>query len=209
MKLSPKLTLIPTLVMALTLASCASLQNQILAAKAFSECEFRIKGVSGWKVGGLNAAELNTWAGQAQALTFLKHPGEIPVEMNIQIEAKNKNPDRAASLSRVDWMFFLDDIELVRGSLRERIDIPKGPISLAEFPLTVELKLSQLLSGNSLKALQRLSANLRGVGTEKSALRAKVRPTIEILGIPIRSATYLEIKKDFSPVPAAEFAPKS
>lgn len=179
-----------------TASSCGSFFKQMGAVKAFSECQFRIKEIKNVTLGGTPAGDLM----KASALPVMlsQFSAEtLMLNFTIVIEVKNPNPV-SASMNRVDWILVLDDIEMLRGVITEKVSLPPGPISIADMPMLIELDVKKMFSSRSARSMIKLTASLAGIGEQTTQIKMRVKPTLEIAGVDYELADYLDVSKEFS-----------
>jgi hypothetical protein len=192
---------------ALGLAGCAGLAKQVGATKGFADCQFRLKSVREVSLHGVPAAELASLGQLALKLGSAFNEEEFWLRFRLGIEVRNPNP-MPASLNKVEWILLLDDVEMVRGVVDEKIQLPPGPISIAELPIGIEVDLKKTFSRQSMLALFNLAVNFSGMGDKPTRLMARIRPTVEIAGMSYEFGNYIDVKHEFTsrvkPAPPAE-----
>jgi len=120
--------------------------------------------------------------------------GSLPLSFDLNIQAKNPNPGTAA-MNKLDWILIIDDVEMTRGVLNQRVEIPSNMISA--FPLAMNLNLMESLSGKSGDALINFALNLAGSSDRPTKIKLKAKPTIMIGSKPIEYPGYITIKHEF------------
>ena len=180
-----------------TLSGCAGLAKQVGAAKGFADCQFRLKSVKEVSLHGVPAAELASFGQLALKLGSAINEEEFWLRFRLGIEVRNPNPI-SASLNKVEWILLLDDVEMVRGIVDEKIQLPPGPISIAELPIHIEVDLKKTFSRQSMMALFNLAVNFSGMGDRPTRLMARIRPTVEIAGLSYEFGNYIDVKHEFT-----------
>ncbi|HAI75399.1 MAG TPA: hypothetical protein DCM08_04060 [Microscillaceae bacterium] len=170
----------------------------ISQGKRFAECDFRIASVKSVNLAGVNVegirdfTEFNLIDAGKIALSLTQ--GSIPFGFTLNLEVKNPN-NKVAALNRLDWIMYVDDIEMARGTSNERVEV--APAGIGTLPLSFQLDLKKVFSGGSAKALFNLILNLVNLGADESQLVFKVKPSFLILGSEVAYPGYIKIKKEF------------
>jgi hypothetical protein len=120
--------------------------------------------------------------------------GTLPLTFDLNVGIKNPNPDLAA-MNKLDWILIIDDVEMTRGILNQRIEIPAG--TTLTFPVAMSLDLMKSLGGKSGDALINFALNLSGTGSHPSRIKLKAKPTIMIGTTPIEYPGYITIREEF------------
>jgi hypothetical protein len=119
----------------------------------------------------------------------------LPLNFNLNVDARNPNPTKAA-LTALDWILEIDNIEMTRGILNNRIEIaPNGGVST--IPMTMNFDLFKVLTGKTKDAVLNFAFNLSGNGSAPTRITLKARPTVMVGSIPIQYPGYISIKNTF------------
>jgi len=185
------------LLMILIITACSVLQ-QTSEIKTFTRCEFRIESARNMKLAGVNIQEKHSMSD----LSFMEFTkigsvlagGILPLTFDLNVQIKNPNPGMAA-MNKLDWILIIDDIEMTRGVLNQRIEIQANTIST--FPVAMSLDLMKSLSGKSGDALINFALNLSGTGSRPTRIKLKARPTIMFGSTAIEYPGYITIKEEF------------
>ncbi len=179
------------------MVSCSVVQ-QTTEIKNFGRCDFRIESARNMKLGGINIQgkdavnDLSIY--EITKIGTVIAGGTLPLTFDLNIEVKNPNPVMAA-MNKLDWILLIDDIEMSRGLLNQRIEVPAG--SLANFPVFINLDLMKSLNGKSGDALINFAMNLAGTSSRPSRIKLKAKPTIMIGTTPVEYPGYIIIRTDF------------
>jgi hypothetical protein len=179
------------------LTSCSVFQ-QTSEITAFAKCQFRIESARNMKLAGVNIQD-KTSASQIGFTDMAKILGSIakgvlPLAFDLNIQVKNPNPNLAA-MNKLDWILLIDDVEMTRGILNQRVEIPANQVTT--LPVAMSLDLMKSLSGKSGDALINFAMNLSGNGSRPSRITLKAKPTIYVGSSPIEYPGYITIKQDF------------
>ncbi|MDX9907407.1 MAG: hypothetical protein RBS55_12535 [Bacteroidales bacterium] len=177
--------------------SCSVLQ-QTSEMKNFGKCDFRIESARNMKLGGVSMQD-KTSISQVGILEITKigaavASGSLPLTFDLNITAKNPNPTLAA-MNKLDWILIIDDAEMTRGVLNQRVEIPAN--STSQFPVAINFDLMKSLNGKSADALINFVLNLAGTGTKPTRIKLKAKPTILIGSAPLEYPGYITIRQEF------------
>jgi len=190
--------LLGVIVSALTLSSCDVLQ-QIGEMATFARCEFRLSTVEGITLGGVNVQKVSNLnqlnLQDAARLTAALASGQLPLDLTLNVQVKNPNTS-AASLNRLEWILFIDDIQMVSGLNQNTVNIPPQN-GTATLPLRISVDLKKALSGRSGDALLNFGLNLAGAGNRPTRIMLKAKPSIVVAGNTVPYPGYLSIRNDF------------
>ncbi|MBL7714691.1 MAG: hypothetical protein JNL01_04430 [Bdellovibrionales bacterium] len=185
----------------LPLLSGCNVAKQMGAAKAFSECQFRVKGIEqvvlgperGNFVSARPYADIPTW----ELLKNLVGSDPYFLMFQIRIEARNPNAIEA-SMNRLEWILLFQEREMARGIVKDKIHIPPGPVSITDFTVNIEMNVREVLSGDTAKGLAQMVGTLTGFSEEDSSITVRVKPTLVIAGMDYTVADYINVKAKFS-----------
>lgn len=172
--------IIVSLLILITVTSC-DVVKQIQQVTSFAACDFRLKDVQDVKLAGISvqnkrgAADLNI--GDAARLGIAITSGTFPLTFNLNVEARNPN-GMSAGLNRIDWILFIDDIEMVSGTNEETINIPANGSNVFQLHMNVDLK--KVLNGKSGQSLLNFGLNLAGSNGEPTRIKLKAKPSVMI-----------------------------
>lgn len=185
--------------MALIIISAFSCRS-ILQANRMKDCEFEFKSfsdieVAGTKIDGVSKlSDLNMFDAAKLAAGFMR--GSLPTELvaNVQITNPNK---RTAAVNSLDWIVLVEENELTRGQMTERVEVAAG--STAVIPIKIKLDLGEALKSKDKASLMNFAFNLSGRGgMMPSNVTLKVKPSISIAGANIKVPGYITVKKEIS-----------
>lgn len=186
-------------IMAMTfvLSSCSVLQ-QTSEIKNFAKCDFRLESISNLRMAGVNIQNKTSMSDLSfvdiAKITAAVASNSLPVHFDLDVLARNPNSAMAA-MNKLDWILLIDDIEMTRGVLMERIEIQ--PNSFTAFPVAMNFDLMKALSGKSGDALLNFIFNLTGSGGKPTRVKLKAKPTIMVGSTALEYPGYITIKQDF------------
>ena len=174
--------------------------QQTQQAVNLAKCEFRIRSVENINLAGIsiqNAASIKS-LNITDAAKIMAAIGASTFPLSLQLNFEGKNPNStAAGLNKLEWILFIDDIQMTSGSLDKAFTIPPNN-GTAIIPVQVGLDLKQALKGKSLDAIVNFGFNLAGIGNKPTRIKAKLKPTIMIGNYPVSYPGYITVNTEFS-----------
>ncbi len=179
--------------------SCDVLQ-EVQKVATLSKCDFRLQSVDQLKLAGINVQNVNKLSDlsliDAGKLTAALASGSLPLSFTLNVEAKNPNAAQAG-LTKLDWILYIDNIEMTRGIVEKSFTIP-GNNGIAVIPVTMSVDLKQVLSGKSADAILNFGLNLAGAGSKPTRFTMKLQPTINVASYPLTYLGYITIGTEYS-----------
>jgi hypothetical protein len=181
----------------LCLLSCG-VARQAKQASNLASCEFRILGVGEVSVAGVqfdNIKSVNdlNLTDAALLMAGLASP-TMPLSLRLDVGARNPN-DSDAGLQRLEYILFIDDIQMTSGMLDTPVVIPAKSAQVIPVHMVVDLK--QVLSGKSGTALVNFCLNLSGSGSVPSRFTIKLKPTIRAGGTTLTYPGYITVNTEY------------
>ncbi len=178
------------------MVSCKQLQELSNLAK----CEFKLKTIENIELAGVKVQNLSNISQinilDIAKLTTAYMSKNIPLSFNLNVDAKNPNPG-TASITQLDWILQIDDIDMTRGILNQKYSIaPNGGV--ATIPMNMNFNLFDVLSGKSKDAIINFGLNLAGAGNTPTRVALKTRPTINVGNFPLQYPGYITVKNTFT-----------
>jgi hypothetical protein len=177
-----------------------SVQQQVRQAKNLINCDFRILSIENVDLAGVQLQGMSSMQdlNLADAAMIIKAFTAPIFPLNFQLNLEGKNPNATtAGLNKLEYILFLDDVQLTAGRLDKPFLIPANN-GIATIPLEVKLDLKQLLSGKSFDALTNFGFNIAGMRNKPSRITAKIKPTILIGKSSLTYPGYITIKTEYS-----------
>jgi len=173
--------------------------RQATQASNLVNCDFRIRSVENVNLAGVNLQSIRSvtdlsMTDMARIMAGFTAP-TFPLSMQVNLEGKNPNTG-TAGLNRIDWILFIDDIQMTSGILNRAFTIP--PKGTAIVPVEVAFDLKQVLSGKSATAMLNFCLNLAGVGGTPTRFKIKLKPTIVVAGSALRYPGFITINTSYS-----------
>jgi len=120
--------------------------------------------------------------------------GTLPLTFTLNIEAHNPNTS-AASMQKLEWRAFIDDIEIAAGVADQKISIP--PAGSQVIPLLVQVDIKKLLNNEAKNTLLNFGFNLAGAGNYPTRVKLDIKPTVYVGTFPLSYPGYFTLKKEF------------
>ena len=173
--------------------------NQLKQLQNLAKCEFRLNSVENIKLSGVDIQNINSinqiGITEVARLSAAFLSNEFPLSLKLNIDARNPNPGNAA-LSALDWIFLIDDIEMTRGIINQKYNIPANQNTI--IPLQLNFDLKKVLSGKSQNAVVNFALNLAGSGNKPTRLTLRAKPSISIGAVSIPYPGYINIKTEYT-----------
>jgi len=177
--------------LALLLAGCAALTQ----LAPLYPVEFAFDRVSNVRIaglrpeGGYTTLDLDAVARLASAVAARN----VPVDLVVHIRATSPSKQSVnARMPQMEWTFYVEDQEIVRGKLAESFLMEPGkPLDI---PIPVHFDAYDAFGGRA-RSLYELALAIAGVPGYEKEVRIDIRPTIETGLGPILYATPLELRR--------------
>ncbi|MBN1251675.1 MAG: LEA type 2 family protein [Bacteroidales bacterium] len=174
--------------------SCDVIQQMI----TFTKCEFKMKSLTNTKLVGINIQNKKSFSDlnmlDAANATKSLLSGKLPLTFQLNIETRNPN-QTAASMQKMEWKLYIDDILITTGKVDKLVTIPAGGVE--NLPIQIDLDLKELFNNKTKTALLNFGFNLTDSGNYPTRVRLDIKPTITVSGIAIEYPGYFSLKKEF------------
>lgn len=174
--------------------------NFLKEITTLGKCEFRVTTLENPEIAGvdisqiLSFTDLNFVDMGIISSSFLR--GDLPLSFTLNVEVRNPNPAMAA-LNGLEYLAFIDDVEVARGQLDRRIEIPANG-GITTIPLRLNTDLIDILKKDSRQALVNFGLNLADAGNRPTRVSIKVKPTILVGAMEINYPGYFTVTHDFT-----------
>ncbi len=176
--------------------SCSVLKE----VSTLGKCEFKMGTLENETIAGIDVSNINSYSdlslGDVARVGSHVLQGELPLSLTLNVEARNPNPVTAA-LNRLEYIAFIDDVEMARGALNQRVEIPASG-GTATIPLNLATDLLSLLSRESRSALFNFGLNLADASNRPTRLTIKVKPTILVGMVELTYPGYFSVSHEFT-----------
>lgn len=163
-------------------------------------CDFRIVNVQNLNLASVNIQNVQSLKNlnltDVARIMVAVAGSSFPLTFTLNIEGKNPNTT-SAGMNKLNWILFIDNIQMTTGSLNNRFTIPPSN-GTAIIPIQVSVDLKRVLQGKSLDAITNFAFNLAGIGNRPTRITAKIQPTIMIGQTPLTYPGYISINTNFS-----------
>lgn len=178
--------------------SC-SVSRQVQQAASLAKCDFQIRSVENVFLAGIFVQHISTFSDLSimdvgKLMTSLAGP-DLPLSLQLNLAGRNPN-DKPAGLDRIDWIIYIDDIQMTSGSLEKAFVIP--PMGVTVIPVIVNVNLKQVLQGKSAEALINFALNLSGKSNTPTRFKIKIKPSILIGQTAVPYPGYITVRTDYS-----------
>ena len=178
----------------IVLQSCDILQQMA----TFTKCEFKMNSLTDARLAGVDIQNKKGFSDlsftDAANVTKTLLSGELPLSFNLNVEAKNPNPTTAA-MQKMDWIVYIDDIEITQGVVDQPVNIPPGSTTI--IPVAIHLDLKKLFNNKTKNTLLNFAFNLADAGGYPTRVKLAIKPTINVAGVPIEYPKYFNLQKEF------------
>jgi LEA14-like dessication related protein len=174
--------------------------NFLKEISALGKCEFRVTTLDDPEIAGVDVSQIRSFNDLSLvdmgiiSASFLK--GDLPLSFTLNVEVRNPNPAMAA-LNSLEYLAFIDDVEVANGQLDRRIEIPANG-GVTAIPLRLNTDLIDIMKKDSRQALVNFGLNLADAGNRPTRVSIKVKPTILVGAMEINYPGYFTVKHDFT-----------
>ena len=174
--------------------------NFLKEISTLGKCEFRVTTLEDPEIAGVDISNIRSFTDLnfvdmgIISSSFLR--GDLPLSFTLNVEVRNPNPAMAA-LNGLEYLAFIDDVEVARGQLDRRIEIPANG-GITTIPLRLSTDLIDILNKDSRQALVNFGLNLADAGNRPTRVSIKVKPTILVGAMEINYPGYFTVKHDFT-----------
>lgn len=195
-----KLVLMLCVASTLMIVTSCDLLQQVSQMTTFTKCDFRLESVQQLSLSGVNVQNVK----KVSDLGLLDYgklatavaTQQFPLDFTLNLEARNPNTAEA-SMTKVDWILLIDNIEMTRGSLDKQVSVPANN-GTTLIPLNMHFDLKQVLSGKSADAIINFGMNLAGTGSKPTRFTLQMKPTLSVSGFPVAYPGYISVNTDFT-----------
>ncbi len=180
-------------------ANC-DIMRQAGELHTFVKCSFRLSSVEHVRLADVNIQNIKRFSDinifDAAKITASIGSGKLLLNFILNVEVKNPNKSKAA-MNKLEWILYIDDIEITKGTLNERIEITSNG-GISTLPLFLNFDLIKIFTGSSFDAIMNFGFNLAGTGNKPTRITLKAKPTIFVGNKPIIYPGYITIRNEFS-----------
>lgn len=180
----------------LTISSCTYLKE----LTALKDCEFRVGTLENPVLAGVDISKIFSLKDfsidQTGKITKSILRGTLPLSFILNVEVKNPN-QKNASLNRLEYLAFIDTVQIAAGAVEEHVIIPSGG-GIANIPVKVETDVLDLLKKEPMNTLLNYALNLADDGNRPVRVSIKIKPWIQIGSVDHEYPGYITVTQDFA-----------
>lgn len=180
----------------LTILSCAYMKELTV----LKDCEFRVGTLENPVLAGVDISKIlnlkDFSIDQTGKITKSFFLGTLPLSFILNVEVKNPN-QKNASLNRLEYLAFIDDLQIAAGAVEEHIVIPSGG-GIATIPVKVETDVLDLLKKEPMNTILNYALNLADDGNRPVRVNIKIKPWIQIGSVDREYPGYITVTQDFA-----------
>ncbi len=120
----------------------------------------------------------------------------LPFTITANVEVRNPGTVNAA-VNGVEWIAFIDDIQVAQGMVSDRIEVAAGG-GRSMIPIRIGADLFDYLEGDNPRTMINFALNLVDAGNQPTRLTMKIKPSVQIGAQSIYYPGYFTITKEFS-----------
>jgi LEA14-like dessication related protein len=182
----------------LILPSCDILQ-QVGEMQMLSRCEFRINTVTDINLAGVNVSNIQHISDVRPMDVLMLTNGvlsnSLPLNFNLNLQIKNPN-DQTASLNRLDWILFIDDLKMIEGAINQRFMV--GPDENSTLPVQIGFNLAEALSDERADKIIDFALGLAEGSGKTTRVMVKLRPSVMVGQRSIAYPGWIEVRNEFT-----------
>lgn len=190
--------LLAVLGLVLILPSCDILQ-QVGEMQMLSKCEFRINTVTDINLAGVNVSNIRHISDirplDVLMLTNGVLSNNLPLSFKLNLQVQNPN-DQTASLNRIDWILFIDDLQMLEGAINEKFSV--GPDATSMLPVQIGFNLTEALSDERADKIIDFALGLADGSGKNSRVMVKLKPSVMIGQRSIMYPGWIEVRNEFT-----------
>lgn len=178
----------------LAMPSC-DVMKQVGSSYNMVNCKYDYRSISGLSVAGIDVAQGLSLTNIARVTSLLSGgvPSSIPMNMTVNLDVSNPN-QTDAMLSGMQYILAIDGVEFTTGRVSQAFNVAAGGTGV--LPLRMGFDVAGLLSGQTKDAAANALKNFIGMGSEKSTVSLKIKPSFLVNNITVTSPVYIPV--DFS-----------
>lgn len=187
------------MLIAMLLSACG-ISRQTQQAASLANCEFKIVSAENISLGGVSLQNIHSVSDlnlgdMARLMAGVASP-VLPLTLTLNLQGRNPN-SKPAGMNRLEWIFFVDDVQMASGILEKPFLIPPNN-GTAIIPVDVGLDLKKALTGESSQAMLNLALNLSGIGNKPTRFKVKIKPSIVVGGSTLNFPGFITIKTEYA-----------
>lgn len=186
------LLLIPALCLSL-LTGCSSARG----VKNFSNCQFNYKDVTNIRLASIDVSHIRSpkdlsYVDLLQLIPAFKDKS-LGLNMNVNINVTNPNSN-VAKLEGVDYIVWVDEREVLSGSMDQKISIGSNQTEVLSLPVSVNLL--NLATFSTMDALLEFAIGLVTDNPDASRMKVSLKPYFNIGKKKVKTPFYITVGGD-------------
>ncbi|PKQ67423.1 hypothetical protein [Raineya orbicola] len=164
--------------------------------KNLAQCDFTSAGIDNLRLAGINLQE-KTDISEVNVLdiaSLLKSFSQKTLPLNFTFNINISNPnDKLAALNYLEWIAEIDKVEIARGVVNQRYEIPAGENIV--MPLQISSDLYKIFSQKEGRELIGKAIGIKDENNQPKNLTLRVKPSISVGKGYIKYPGYIVVKK--------------
>lgn len=172
--------------------SCRTIRE----VKNFAQCEFSTTTIENMRLANINVQNVSEVSdiNPLEITGILKSVSQktLPLSFVVNISISNPN-EKLAALNYLEWIAEIDNVEIAKGIVKQRYEIPSGGSIV--MPLNVASDLYKIFSQKEGRELISKSLNVKDDQNKPKNLKLKVKPSISIGKGYVKYPGYITVKQ--------------
>lgn len=185
--------LILVVLFASLMVACTSMNELV----AFSKCDFNFKSVTDVRLANLDVSRLRNYSEMspidAIQLVSALGSGKLNLDLTVNVNARNNNPTKA-SLSGFDYILWIDDVQMLDGSMEQQFDIQPG--ASVNMPMRFSIDLWKVLRSESRDKILNFGFGLATKNADVSRVKLSLKPYLRVGDTVTKFPSYITIGGD-------------
>lgn len=164
--------------------------------KNLAQCDFTSAGIDNLRLAGINLQE-KTDISEVSVLdvaSLLKSFSQKSLPLNFTFNININNPnDKLAALNYLEWIAEIDKVEIAKGVVNQRYEIPAGENIV--MPLQISSDLYKIFSQKEGRELIGKAIGIKDENNQPKNLTLRVKPSISVGKGYIKYPGYIVVKK--------------
>jgi len=168
--------------------------KSVTELKRMADCNYEFLSVSNVKLAGVGIDGMNNLKdlkfSDLGVITQTYLTGKLPVKFDANVGIQNPN-DKTASLEKLDWKFFIEDVEVTSGVITDKVTIESNQSII--LPIKVDLDLMELMKDENKKTIYNFAFSLAEIDSHTSKIKIKIKPAVKVAGKLVSTPNYFTI----------------
>jgi len=172
--------------------SCRTIRE----VKNFAQCEFSTTTIDNMRLANINVQDVSEISdiNPLDVAGILKSVSQktLPLSFVVNISISNPN-EKLAALNYLEWIAEIDNVEIAKGVVKQRYEIPSG--ESITMPLNVGSDLYKIFSQKEGRELIGKSLGIKDDQNKPKNLKLKVKPSISVGKGYVKYPGYITVKQ--------------